>query len=106
MCMLYPIPKIRSVLQEIKGFTYVTAVNLNMGYYIIRFDPDAQRICTIVLPLGKCSISGLPEFFQEIMTDLLRTLEYVSVRTYIDDLLIITKDTYDDNLNKVGDVLC
>ena len=93
-----------------EGFSYATALDLNMGYYTIRLDPDAQKICTIVLPWGKYSylrlpmgISGSPDFFQEKMTNLMRTLEYV--RTYIDDLLIITKDTYDDHLDKVEEVL-
>jgi hypothetical protein len=33
---------INMVLQEIKGFSYATALYLNMGYYIIRLDPDAS----------------------------------------------------------------
>ncbi len=48
----FPIPKIRTVLQEIKGFFYATALDLNMGYYIIRFDPDASKICTVIFPWG------------------------------------------------------
>jgi hypothetical protein len=31
----FPIPKISMVLQEIKGFSYATALDLNMGYYTI-----------------------------------------------------------------------
>ena len=42
----FPIPKISTVLQEMEGFTYATALDLNMGYYTIRLDPDAQKICT------------------------------------------------------------
>jgi hypothetical protein len=30
-----PIPKISTVLQELQGFTYATALDLNMGYYTI-----------------------------------------------------------------------
>jgi hypothetical protein len=93
-----------------EGLSYTTAFDLNMGYYTIRLDPDAQKICTIVLPWGKYSylrlpmgILGSPDFFQEKMTNLMRALE--SVRTYIYDLLIITKDTYDDHLDKVEEVL-
>ena len=29
----YPIPKISTVLKEMEGFTYATALDLNMGYY-------------------------------------------------------------------------
>eukprot|EP01082_Thalassiosira_pseudonana_P014259 g13089.t1 g13089 contig7:848278-849423(-) len=49
----FPIPKISTVLQELQGFTYATALDLNMGYYTIRLDPDASKLCTIILPLGK-----------------------------------------------------
>eukprot|EP00804_Cyclotella_cryptica_P012250 CCRYP_013851-RA/>CCRYP_013851-RA protein AED:0.37 eAED:0.40 QI:0/0/0/1/1/1/2/0/472 len=51
----FPIPKISTVLQELEGFTYATALDLNMGYYTIRLDPDASEICTIIfLRVGEC----------------------------------------------------
>jgi hypothetical protein len=46
----FPIPKISTVLQELEGFTFATALDLNMGYYTIRLDPDASKICTIIFP--------------------------------------------------------
>jgi hypothetical protein len=46
----FPLPKISTVLQEIEGFTFATALDLNMGYYHIRLDPDSQKICTIIFP--------------------------------------------------------
>jgi hypothetical protein len=39
----YPIPKIRTILQELEGFTYATAIDLNMGYYTIRLDPQHPK---------------------------------------------------------------
>jgi len=105
----WPIPKIGSVLQELEGFTFATAIDLNMGYWTIRLDPDAQKICTIILPWGKYSylrlpmgIAGSPDIFQEKMSDLMRNLIYV--RTYLDDLLVITKGTFDDHLVKIETV--
>jgi hypothetical protein len=56
----FPIPKISMVLQEIEGFSYATALDLNMGYYTIRLDPDASKICTIIFPWVKCSYKRLP----------------------------------------------
>ena len=106
----YPIPKISSVLQEMTGFTYATALDLNMGYYTIRLDGDAQKICTIILPWGKYSYQRLPmgiatspDIFQEKMTGLMETLEFV--RVYIDDLLIITKSSFEDHLASLKQVL-
>jgi hypothetical protein len=51
----FPIPKISMVLQEIEGFSFETALDLNMGYYTIRLDPDASKICIIIFPWGKYS---------------------------------------------------
>ncbi len=48
----FPIPKISMVLQELEGFTFATALDLNMGYYTIRLDPDASRIYTVIFPWG------------------------------------------------------
>ena len=56
----FPIPKISTVLQEIDRFSFATALVLNMGYYTIRLDPDASKICTIIFPWGKYSYKRLP----------------------------------------------
>jgi hypothetical protein len=81
-----------------------------MGYYTIRLDGDAQKICTIIVPWGKYSylrlpmgISRAPDIFQEKMSGLMEQLEYI--RVYIDDLLIITRASYDDHLSKLREVL-
>jgi hypothetical protein len=105
----FPLPKISTVLQELEGFTFATALDLNMGYYTIRLDPDASRICTIIFPWGKYSykrlpmgIAGSPDIFQSKMSELMATLEFV--RTYLDDLLCITKGDLKDHLNKLKEV--
>ena len=105
----YPIPKISTTLQELEGFTYATTLDLNMGYYTIRLDPTAPKMCTIIFPWGKCSYQRLPmgfagsaDIFQVEMGNLMATLEYV--RAYIDDLLVITKGSLDDHLDKLKQV--
>ena len=52
------------------------------------------------LPMGLCNS---PDIFQEKMLNLFVDLEYV--RTYIDDLLVITKGSLDDHLEKLDIVL-
>eukprot|EP00804_Cyclotella_cryptica_P006700 CCRYP_008641-RA/>CCRYP_008641-RA protein AED:0.32 eAED:0.30 QI:0/-1/0/1/-1/1/1/0/549 len=106
----FPLPKISTVMQELEGFTFATALDLNMGYYTIRLDPDASKICTIIFPWGKYSylrlpmgIAGSPDIFQSKMTELMATLEFA--RAYIDDLLHITKGTLEDHLAKLELVL-
>ena len=106
----YPIPKISTTLQELEGFTYATTLDLNMGYYTIRLDPQAVEMFTIIFPWGKYSYLRLPmgyagsaDIFQAEMMDLMESLEYV--RAYIDDLLVITRGTLEDHLVKLGEVL-
>ena len=106
----FPIPKISTVLQEVEGFTYATSLDLNMGYYTIKLDPAASRICTIIFPWGKYSykrlpmgIAGSPDIFQAKMSELMINLEFV--RTYLDDLLTITKLDLSDHLDKLKKVL-
>jgi hypothetical protein len=106
----YPIPKIRTTLQELEGFTYATALDLNMGYYTIGLNPRVVKMFTIIFPWGKYSYLRLPmgfagsaDIFQAEMMDLMEALEYV--RAYIDDLLVITRGTLEDSLDKPREVL-
>jgi hypothetical protein len=80
----FPISKVSTILQEIEGFYFAAALDLNMGHYTIRLDPDASKICTIIFLLGKYSyqrlsmdIAGSPIIFQGRMLQLMESLEYV-----------------------------
>jgi hypothetical protein len=106
----YPIHQISTILQELKGFTYATALDLNMGYYTIRMDPSASKMCTIIFPWGKYSYKRLPmgcggsaNIFQAQMMEMMASLEYVQL--YINHLLIITRGTPNDHLLKIKTVL-
>jgi len=103
----YLIPKIQDMLQKLEGFTYATALDLNMGYYTIRLNPDAQELCTIILPWGKykykrlpMGVAGSPDIFQAKMSSLMAGLEFV--RVYLDDCLVISTTTFEDHLAKLS----
>ena len=81
-----------------------------MGYYTIRLDSKAVGMFTIIFPWGKYSYLRLPmgyagsaDIFQAEMMNLMEALEYV--RAYIDDLLVITRGTLEDHLEKLREVL-
>ncbi len=106
----FPIPKRSMVLKELEGFSFATALDLNLGYYTIRLDPDASKICTIIFPWEKYSykqiplgIAGSPDIFQSKMSELMESLEYV--HTYLDDLLYISRKSLEDHLEKLDEVL-
>jgi hypothetical protein len=86
----YPIPKIITILQDIEGFTYATALDLNRSYYTIRLDPTASEMCTIIFHWGKYSYKRLPmgfggsaNIFQAQIMDLMASLEFV--QAYMDN---------------------
>ena len=106
----YPIPKIQDLLLKLEGFRYATSLDLNMGYYHIELSPNSKKLCTIVLPWGKyemqrlpMGLSNSPDIFQEKMGTLFEDLQYV--RVYIDDLLVLTKGTFDEHLDQLATVL-
>jgi hypothetical protein len=49
-------------------------------------------------------IKNSPDIFQQKISDLMEGLEDF-IRAYLDDILIITKGTYQDHLDKVAEVL-
>jgi Reverse transcriptase (RNA-dependent DNA polymerase) len=75
-----------------------------MGYYHIELSPDSKWLCTIVLPWGKYEYQKLPmglcnspDIFQEKMSAFFGDLKFI--RTYIDDLLVLTKSDWQDHVH-------
>jgi hypothetical protein len=110
----FPIQKIRKayMIRSMEGLTFASVLDLNMGYYHIKLDADAQKLCKIVfpwhiekykykrLPMG---IKIAPDVFQNVMSKLVQDMEYVM--TYLDDLLILTNSSFKDHLLKIEMVL-
>jgi hypothetical protein len=74
------------MIRSMEGFTFVSALDLNMGYYHIRLDADSQKLCTIVFPwhMGKYKYKRLPidikitpDVFQNVMSKLVQDMEYI-----------------------------
>ena len=104
------LPEIGRVVQELPGLSYALALDLKMGYYTIRLDPDAQKICTLITPWGKyqylrlpMGISCAPDIFQDRMSSLVSHLEFA--RVYIDNLLCILDGFFTDHLSKLEKLL-
>ena len=95
---------------NLEGFKYATSLDLNMGYYYLELSAKSKELCTIVLPFGKyeyqrtpMGLCNSPDIFQEKMNELFDGLDFV--RAYIDDLLILTKGSFDDHLEQLEIVL-
>jgi hypothetical protein len=95
------------MLQELEEFAYATSLDLNMGYYTIKLDSDAQKLCTIVTSFGNyqylrlpMGISCSPDIFQKNMSHLMQHLNFV--RTYLDELLVISCSSFEDHLENLN----
>jgi hypothetical protein len=56
----------------VDGLTFVSVLDLNMGFWMIQLDKESQRLTTVILPWGKysyqCLAMGLsvsPDIYQE-----------------------------------------
>ena len=99
-------PKINEMLLKLEGFHYATSLDLNMGYYHIRLRKNASNLCTIILPWGEYRYKRLPMgvldspyIFQQKINDLCHVFEFI--RACIDDILILTKGDWTDNIQKL-----
>ena len=98
------------MLLKVSNFTYATALDLVMEYYNIRLSKDASKLCNIITPFGKyeylrlpMGISIAPDIFQDRMCQLFEDLE--SFRAFMDDLLVVSRGTYEEHLEKLGIVM-
>ena len=82
-----------------------------MGYYTIRLSPARQDTTTIVTEFGKFRYNYLPmgmcasgDILQAKVDELLGDIK--GVNTYIDDILILSKDSFEDNIDKPRIIFC
>ena len=101
----YAMAKIREMLLHLEGFQYATPLELNLGYYHIRFRKQDSNLCTIILPWVKyqykclpMGVSNSPDIYQEKMDQMFHGFEFI--RAYIDELLIIKKGDWSNHLEK------
>ena len=98
------------MLLNLEGFMYASYLDLNMGYYHIELSPGSKKLCNIVLPWGKYKYKKLtmgvcnsPDIFQEKISKLFDDIDMV--RIYIDNILVIIKNNFEDHLKALDRVI-
>jgi hypothetical protein len=77
------------------GLTFISILNLNMGFWTILLNKESQQPATVILPWGKCSyqclamgLSITPDIYQEKMSAIFSDME--NVICFIDNIAFIT----------------
>jgi hypothetical protein len=106
----YPLPSIQEIMRTIDGLTWVSVLDLNMGFWHLELDKESQKLATVILPWGKYSylrlamgLSVSPDIYQETISNLFADLQNVIV--FIDDICIITNGTFQEHLKLLAEVL-
>jgi putative transposase len=106
----WPMPNVADLIQDVGPYTYVTALDLSMGYYHFRLSDELSNLSTFMLPFGMYKYRRLPmglnispDLFQEKISKLFGDMPFV--RSYLDDLLVFTNGSYEDHLKKLNQVL-
>jgi hypothetical protein len=105
----FPLSTTEEILTSIKGFTYASSLDLNMGYPSIPLDKEAQNILTIITPFGAYQCLTLPmgvmpasDIFQARMVDLFANMGKNRPYPYINDILHFKGDTFEEHI----EILC
>jgi hypothetical protein len=53
------------MIRSMEGFTFASALELNIVYYNIKLDADAQKLCTIVFPWHMENANTLTDEYQD-----------------------------------------
>ena len=93
-------------MQQLEGFQYATALDINMGYYTIMIFPASQDMTTIITKFGKFRYNRLPmgmcasgDIFQAKVDKLLGDIK--GIKTYIDDILVLGNDSFKNHMEQL-----
>jgi len=106
----YPLPRIDTLLDQLKGHKYFSALDLASGYHQIKLSETAQPKTAFrtpdglyqwtVMPFG---LTNAPSVFQQAMHVVLKGLIGKICLAYLDDIIVLarTPEEHAANLNTV-----
>ncbi len=102
----YPLTPAEEIFHSIGDFTWVTSLDLNMGYLHIRLSQASQELLTIVMPFGFYSCTVLPmgvmpetDIFQSRMVAIFADMGPEKPISYIDDIIHLKGATFKIHLD-------
>jgi hypothetical protein len=97
-------------MHTVDGITFVSILNLNMGFWTILLNKESQQLATVILTWGKYSHQRLAmglsvslDIYQEKMSAIFSDME--NVLCFIDDIALITNGSFENHLNQLDEIL-
>ncbi|MGH7974124.1 MAG: reverse transcriptase domain-containing protein, partial [bacterium] len=91
----YLLPNLQDTIRRHESFSFLTKIDLNMGYYTLELDQESSKLCTIITPWGQFRYLLLPlgvmsavDLFQVVMSLEFQSIDHTFV--YLDDLKTAT----------------
>jgi transposase InsO family protein len=102
--MKYPLPNLNSLLEKAEGGTYYSSFDLSQGYHQADVIAEKRKCLAFSVPGGLFQYRKVPmglntsgAFFQMCMESMFNGLQD-EVLIYLDDLLVVTKGSFEDHL--------
>lgn len=100
----HPIPTIEETLQEMKGASVFSKLDLRWGYHQIELEPESRKITTFATHKGlfrykrlMFGLTSAPEIYQHVIQQTLHGCP--STKNISDDIIVHGKDHADDDAN-------
>ena len=107
----FPLPRIHSLLDQLKDANFVTSLDLLSGYHQIEMDKESRPMTAFSLnnahyqfvrmPFG---LTNAPATFQYLMSKILKSVLNKTAFVYLDDILVISK-TFDEHVKHINEVM-
>eukprot|EP00253_Pinus_taeda_P010558 PITA_10558 len=105
--LLYPIPRIDDLLDQLKGEKYFSKIDLKLGYHQVPIEPSnvwktafkakEGLFKWLVIPFG---LTNAPATFMRLMDDILWPFTNSFVVVYLDDILILNQ-SWEEHLHHI-----
>jgi hypothetical protein len=94
----YPLPRIKDILDNFKGASYFTTLDLASGFYQVEMKPEYRELTAfttefgnfefLVMPFG---LMNAPLTFQRLVDKVFNQHEKEFIIVYIDDIIIFSR---------------
>ena len=91
----WPLPKVNEILEDMKGSSVFTTIDLFQGFWRIKMDEVCKEKAAFICRYGTCQFEIMPFGFMNSQATFQRMMDWIllrliNVRCYVDDVVIFS----------------